>query len=45
MLTVEDKACNEKQREMCLFNHGEFFDWACENCPKNSRQREMSNAG
>ncbi|MEN6623600.1 MAG: hypothetical protein ABFD50_18900 [Smithella sp.] len=31
----DDKTCNEKKRRECEVQYGEFFDWACKQCPEN----------
>lgn len=27
--------CDEKQKEKCRVQHGEWMDWACKNCEEN----------
>ncbi|HOW54298.1 MAG TPA: hypothetical protein PLR60_06530 [Syntrophorhabdaceae bacterium] len=39
-LVAEDKPCSTEQKQRCRFEWGEFLEWACENCEKNSSRHE-----
>lgn len=30
--TAGRPVCNDQQKEMCEYEYGEYFDWACKNC-------------
>jgi hypothetical protein len=36
---ADNQQCDVKQKAKCKFEHGEFFDWVCEQCEKNPSGR------
>lgn len=37
----DDKGrCDDRQKEKCRLEFGEFFEWACKNCEKMKKEEE-----
>lgn len=34
----EEGHCDEKQKEKCKIEFGEFFEWACKNCERMKKK-------
>ena len=40
----KEDVCDKKQKEICKMEFGEFYEWACKNCEKNSKKKDELNA-
>ena len=40
----KEDICDEKQKESCKLEFGEFFEWACGKCEKNPNKKDELNA-